>query len=52
MNEGHYVIGLEPGNLRIQGRHAARDAGELVILEPGETRTYRLDITLHRDAPR
>jgi hypothetical protein len=50
MNEGHYVIGLEPGNLRIQGRHAARDAGELVILEPGETRSYRLDLTLHCDS--
>jgi hypothetical protein len=50
MNEGHYVIGLEPGNLRIQGRHAARDAGDLVVLQPGEERAYRLDITLHQDA--
>ena len=40
MNEGHYVIGLEPGNMRIQGRHAAREAGDLVILQPGETRDY------------
>jgi hypothetical protein len=49
MNEGHYVIGLEPGNLRIQGRHAAREAGDLVILQPGETRDYAVDLTLHHD---
>jgi hypothetical protein len=46
MSEGHYVVGLEPGNLRIEGRSAARAAGDLVVLEPGETRRYSLDIRL------
>jgi hypothetical protein len=46
MGEGHYVIGLEPGNLRIEGRQAARAAGELVVLDPGETRRYRLELRL------
>jgi len=46
MGEGHYVIGLEPGNLRIEGRHAAREAGDLVTLQPGEQRSYRLDLGL------
>jgi hypothetical protein len=46
MGEGHYVIGLEPGNLRIEGRRAARESGDLVVLEPGEERRYRLDIRL------
>jgi hypothetical protein len=46
MNEGHYVVGLEPGNLRIEGRQAAREAGELDILAPGETRRHQLDLRL------
>jgi Domain of unknown function (DUF4432) len=46
MGEGHYVIGLEPGTLRIEGRQAAREAGELVVLEPGEARRYRLELRL------
>jgi uncharacterized protein DUF4432 len=46
MNEGHYVVGLEPGNLRIEGRQAARDAGDLVVLEPGAAVTHRLELSL------
>jgi hypothetical protein len=46
MNEGHYVIGLEPGNLRIEGRQAAREAGDLDVLAPGETRRHQLELRL------
>lgn len=46
MGEGHYVVGLEPGNLRIEGRQAAREAGDLVVLAPGERRAHRLDLRL------
>lgn len=46
MGAGTYVVGIEPGNLRIEGREAARDAGDLVQLEPGERREYSLDLRL------
>jgi len=41
----HYVLGLEPANTpEIQGRAAARESGRLPRLEPGESRTYRVEI--------
>ncbi|GAA2075314.1 aldose 1-epimerase family protein [Pseudolysinimonas kribbensis] len=41
----HYVLGLEPANTaQIQGRAAARAAGELPRLEPGESRSYAIEI--------
>jgi hypothetical protein len=44
---GTYVVGLEPANCAgIEGRAAARAAGVLVELEPGESRQYRLAITV------
>jgi hypothetical protein len=46
MGEGHYVVGLEPGNSRFEGRHAARAAGELDVLAPGDERRYALDLRL------
>jgi hypothetical protein len=46
MGEGHYVVGLEPGNTRIEGRQAAREAGDLVVLEPGEELRHRLELRL------
>lgn len=43
----HYVMGLEPVNTRaIFGRARARAEGELPILAPGETRTYRLALSV------
>jgi hypothetical protein len=45
-NEGHYVVGLEPGNLELEGRLAARAAGRLPWLEPGEARAYELTLRL------
>ena len=41
----HYVLGLEPANTpEIQGRAAARANGTLPRLEPGESRTYVIEI--------
>jgi len=41
---GEYVTGLEPGTHFPVGQKAARAAGELILLEPGETREYDLTI--------
>jgi hypothetical protein len=39
-----YVIGIEPANCEtIEGRVAARERGTLPMLEPGESRDYRLE---------
>lgn len=42
---GEYVMGLEPTNVHGGGRHATREAGALRILAPGETATFRTEIT-------
>jgi len=43
----HYVMGLEPANTpAIHGRARARADGALPELQPGESRTYRLRITI------
>lgn len=39
---GNYVVGLEPSTNSTAGREAARAAGELCLLEPGEERRYEL----------
>lgn len=47
--EGTYVVGLEPSNCPVVfGRSAARAAGELPVLEPGEQRNYALTFTFAR----
>ena len=46
IGQQEYVLGLEPGNARVLGRAREREAGRLITLEPGETRTYRLEFTL------
>lgn len=47
--EQHYVLGLEPANTsEIQGRAAARAAGRLPRLEPGESVDYRVDLEVER----
>lgn len=41
----HFVLGLEPANTaEIQGRAAARANGLLPYLEPGESRSYSIEI--------
>ena len=47
MSETNYTVGLEPGNLEIEGRHSAEAGGRLTVLEPGETVRHELDIHLH-----
>ena len=44
LGEGAYVVGMEPGNCSVKGRVAAREAGELAVLQPGEKRRYELEI--------
>lgn len=41
---GSLVMGIEPGNSHIRGRAAARAAGILPVLAPGESVTYRIEI--------
>ncbi len=41
---GEYVTGLEPGTHYPVGQGVARQAGDLILLEPGEIRSYDLII--------
>ncbi len=42
--EGTYVAGIEPSTNRTAGRLDARERGELVELEPGDSRVYDLEL--------
>ena len=44
MGEGAYAMAMEPSTNRDAGRWDARERGELLFLEPGETRSYDLEI--------
>ncbi len=44
LGEGSYVVGIEPSTNRTAGRLDARERGELIILEHGETREYDLEL--------
>jgi hypothetical protein len=44
LGEGSYVVGIEPSTNRTGGRLDARERGELIILKPGETRRYDLEL--------
>lgn len=44
MGEGTYVAGIEPCTNRPAGRMDARERGELIILQPGESRSYDLEL--------
>jgi hypothetical protein len=44
LGEGTYVVGIEPCTNRTAGRLDARARGELIELDPGETRTYDLEL--------
>ena len=48
---GEYVVGIEPNNSGILGRVAARAAGELVVLEPGQSVNYDTEIGVLDGAP-
>jgi hypothetical protein len=44
MGQGVYVCGLEPGTNWVGGRAVERAAGRLRLIEPAETRRFRLEI--------
>lgn len=49
IGQGAYVVGLEPSNCsNVFGRAAARAAGELPLLQPGQSVNYRLEFRLRR----
>lgn len=43
---GTHVLGIEPANCHVGGRHKEREQGTLVFLEPGETVKYNLRLIL------
>lgn len=44
LGEGSYVVGIEPCTNRPAGRLDAKERGELIILQPGETRVYDVEL--------
>ena len=48
--DGRYVVSLEPLNSRGGNRPRARERGVLPMLEPGEVRSFRVDLTALRGA--
>ncbi len=44
LGEGTYVVGIEPCTNRTAGRLDARERGELIELEHGESRSYDLEL--------
>jgi hypothetical protein len=44
LGQGTYVVGIEPSTNRTSGRLPARESGELLVLAPGETRQYDLEL--------
>ena len=50
MASGDYVLGLEPSNSYINGRHGERENGTLQVLKAFETRTNTVKIEFAREA--
>ncbi len=46
MGRGEYVCGIEPANCLVLGRAEERAAGRLQHLEPGETRDFRVTLSV------
>lgn len=44
LDEGEYVVAIEPSTNRVAGRHDAKERGELIILAAGESRRYDLEL--------
>ena len=44
LGEGTYAVGIEPSTNRTAGRLDARERGELIELDPGESRSYDLEL--------
>lgn len=47
--KGEYVTGIEPATHPPIGQSKAREEGSLILLEPGETRNYHLEIEILSD---
>ncbi|SEO51687.1 aldose 1-epimerase family protein [Paenibacillus sp. OV219] len=43
---GIHVLGIEPSNCGVEGMETEKERGTLVMLEPGESREYELDLTI------
>jgi len=50
MQQGMYVLGLEPANCWVEGRAKDRERGILRFLEPGEKVEFRVEIGVLTDA--
>ncbi len=46
MGQGEYVLGLEPSNVPLKNRKELREENILPFIQPGESRTNRLEIIL------
>jgi hypothetical protein len=44
MGQGHYVCGVEPASNLAEGRGKERREGRLVMLEPGQSRSYWVEV--------
>ena len=42
--KGEYVVGLEPGTNQVIGQAKAREQKELILIEPGESRVYDIEL--------
>lgn len=51
LREGAYAVGLEPSTHHVTGARAARDAGQMIWLEHGESRTYESRLRVHDGSP-
>ena len=47
MGEGEYVLGLEPCNVPCKDRKELREQNFLPILQPGEIRSNRIEVTVN-----
>lgn len=43
---GEHVLGLEPSNCKVEGREAERSEGGPIVLQPGESAVYRLELNV------
>ncbi len=49
MGEGDYVLGVEPGNTRPDGRDVMRRLGEMESLSPGESKQHHIQFTFREE---
>jgi hypothetical protein len=47
--EGTHVLGIEPANCHVEGRSSERPRGTLVMMAPGQTIEYNLELSLSEE---